>query len=44
VTVAIDETIAQLAERLATANAREAARIRTRIAELESLKKEHVHP
>jgi hypothetical protein len=41
VAVAIDETIAKLAEQLAYANEREAARILTRIKELEALKKEH---
>lgn len=37
--MAIEETIQQLTERLVSANAREAARIRTRIQELESMKK-----
>lgn len=43
VTVAIEETIQQLTERLVTANAREAARIRTRIQELEKLHEKHDH-
>lgn len=38
----IDETIQQLAQKLVSANAREAARIQTRISELEALKKKHV--
>lgn len=37
----IDETIQQLAQKLVTANAREAARIRTRISELEAMQKKH---
>ena len=40
-TVSIDETISKLIERLEGADAHEAARIHTRIRELESLKKEH---
>jgi hypothetical protein len=39
VAVAIEETIDKLIEQLAHAGEREAARIRTRIKELESLKK-----
>lgn len=42
--MAIEETIQQLTSQLATANAREAARIRTRIKELESMRKKHDHP
>jgi hypothetical protein len=41
VAVAIDEQIEKLTERLVHAKAREAARIHTRIKELEALKKEH---
>lgn len=44
VAVTVAETIQQLTEKLVTANAREAARIRTRIQELESLRKSHVTP
>ena len=39
--MAIEETIRKLIEQLEGANAREAARIHTRIKELESLKGEH---
>jgi hypothetical protein len=44
VTVDLDATIQKLTERLGTANAREAARIRTRITELKALQKEHATP
>lgn len=40
----IAETIQQLTEKLVTANAREAARIRTRIQELEKIRQSHVTP
>lgn len=44
VAVAFEETIQQLSDRLVNANAKEAARIRTRIQELEQLQKKHDHP
>lgn len=40
----IEETIASLTEQLEHANAREAARIHTRIKELKALQKENDHP
>lgn len=42
VTVDLDETIEQLSRQLVHANAREAARIRTRIQELKALKQDQV--
>lgn len=43
VTVTNEEIITQLTERLVTANAREAARIRTRIQEIRAMSKSHDH-